>query len=84
MRLDAAANTLAPALAELHSMGFAVRHQDGAGYSYVAERQGVILRADDVLQLLGLAILRERRGDAACDPTDDEVEGLLRLEQHIP
>jgi len=31
VRLDAVANTLAPALAELHSMGFAVWNQDGAG-----------------------------------------------------
>lgn len=84
MRLHTAANTLAPALAELHSMGFAVRHEDGAGYHYVAERQGVVLGADDVLQLLGLAILQERRGDAACRPTDAEVEDLLRLETPIP
>jgi hypothetical protein len=62
MRLDAFANTLAPALAELHSMGFAVKRQDDA--SYVAERRDLRLCGEDVLQLLALAILSERRGSA--------------------
>ena len=84
MRLDAAANTLAPALAELRKIGFTVRSQDGAGYSYLAERRDVVLWADDVLQLLALAILYERRGDAACRPTDAEVQDLLRLEEGAP
>jgi hypothetical protein len=44
MSLDAAANTVATDLAELHSIGFAVRNQDNAGYSYVAERHDVVLR----------------------------------------
>jgi hypothetical protein len=84
MRLDAAANTLAPALAELHGMGFAVRYHDDRGYRYVAERRDVILQAEDLLQLLALAILSERRGDAACRPTDAEVQSLLRLEHRMP
>ena len=84
MRLDAAANTFAPALAELQGMGYAVRHQDDPGYCYVAERRDVLLHADDVLQLLALAILNKRRGDAACRPTDAEMQDLLRLEQRTP
>jgi hypothetical protein len=79
MRLDAFANTLAPALAELRSMGFGVKKQDDA--SYRAERQDLTLCADDVLQLLALAILGECRGGAACHPTDAEVQDLLSLEQ---
>ena len=81
MRLDAFANTLAPALAELRSMGFGVTKQDDA--SYLAERRDLTLCADDVLQLLALAILGERRGDAACHPTDTEVQDLLSLEQGV-
>jgi hypothetical protein len=83
MRLHAAANTLAPALAELHSMGFTVKKRDDADgdHDYVAERRDIILSADDVLQLLALAILNDRRGEAACHPTDEEVDNLMRLEQ---
>ena len=79
MRLDAFANTLAPALAELRSMGFAVKRQGDA--SYMAERGDLRLCGEDVLQLLALAILSERRGGAACHPTDAEVQDLLSLEQ---
>jgi hypothetical protein len=84
MRLDASANTLAPAFAELHSMGFAVKRRDDVSHGYVAERRDAVLRADDVLQLLALATLKERRGEAACCPTDAEVRSLLRLEQGVP
>jgi hypothetical protein len=84
MKLDASANTLPPALAELRSMGFAVRKEDSASFGYLAECRDVVLRADDVLQLLGLAVLTVRRGDAACRPTAAEVESLLKLEQGVP
>jgi hypothetical protein len=60
-------------------MGFVVRKQDDG--SYLAERHDLTLCADDVLQLLALAILAERRGSAACHPTDAEVQDLLSLEQ---
>jgi hypothetical protein len=79
MKLEAFANTLAAALSELRSMGFSVTKQNGS--SYVAEGQGLTLCGDDVLQLLALAILSERRGGAACHPTDVEVQNLVSLEQ---
>jgi len=79
VRLDAAANTLAPALAELRHMGFTVRKQGDSGY--LAERPGLVLGGDDVLQLLALAVLSERRGDAACRASDAEIENLLALEK---
>ena len=73
----AAANTLAPALAELTKLGFEVTRR---GESYRGDRSGMTLEADDVLQLLGLAYLVQQRSIGATQATDVEVEALLRLE----
>jgi hypothetical protein len=82
MHLAAAGNTLAPALAELRRVGYAVSRLDGAGgtTNYRATRASDVLTGDDVLQLLALATLLERRGDAACVPTDAEIADVLRLD----
>jgi hypothetical protein len=37
--------------------------------------------AEDVLYLLALAVLNERRGEATAYPTDVEVANLLALEK---
>ena len=76
--LVAAANTFAPALAELQGMGFRVMNLGNGNYT--AERSEVLLIAEDVLYLLALAVLNERRGDAACHPTDAEVAAVLALD----
>jgi hypothetical protein len=44
-----------------------------------AERSAIVLTADDTLQLLGLALLWERRGADATRPTDDEVAAMATL-----
>ena len=61
----------------VRSLGFHVRPL-GRGI-YAAERPDVLLIAEDVLYLLGLAILDDRRGEA-CRPTDAEVADLLALD----
>ena len=64
IHLTAAGNTLAPALAELKRMGFTISLTGGAGAkrTYRAERASATLVGNDVLQLLALATLLERRG----------------------
>ena len=76
IHLSAAGNTLAPALAVLRRMGYVVS-RDGDGYR--AERAARQLLADDPLALLGLAALLDERG-ASWQPTDEEVDALLKLE----
>jgi len=82
MQVMALANTLAPAHAELRKLGFSVTRQPALGSLRSilrAERPGLVLEADDTLQLLGLATLVERRGEK-WRPTDCEVDAFLGLE----
>ncbi|MFL6606029.1 MAG: hypothetical protein ACJ8R9_32530 [Steroidobacteraceae bacterium] len=82
LHIVAAGNTLAPALAELVSLGFSVSRIAVSGPSEPflrAEKLGLVLDASDPLELLGLAMLAERRG-AAWVPSDDEVDALLKLQ----
>lgn len=76
LRLAAAANTLAPALAALRQKGYTVSRRDD---SYRAESAARLLLADDLLQLLGLVALLDERGDS-WHPTDEEIQALLDLE----
>jgi hypothetical protein len=65
LHIVAAGNTLAPALAELGSLGFSVSRIVVSGSSEPflrAEKLGLMLYASDPLELLGLAMLAERRG----------------------
>ncbi len=85
LSLHAAANTLAPALAELSALGFKVSRiatSEGDQF-YRAENSEVVASASDTLQLLGLAVLAARRGKAASQPTDAEVAAVLRLENAV-
>ena len=75
--IHAAANTLAAALAELSANGYRVNRLP-AGYQ--ATRDDITLLGDDVLALLALAVLHERRGTALTAPHDSEIDALLRLE----
>lgn len=77
----AAGNTLAPALAELVSLGFSVSRVVIAApgdWFLRAEKSGIVLDAGDPLEL-GLAMLAERRG-AEWAPSDVEVDALLKLQ----
>jgi hypothetical protein len=76
LHLTAAANTLAPALAALRRKGYTVSR---LGDEYRAENAARLLFADDLLLLLGLAVLLDERGDAWY-PTDAEIQALLELE----
>jgi hypothetical protein len=81
LHIVAAGNTLAPALAELVSLGFSVSRVviSAPGESFLrAEKSGVVLDAGDPLELLGLAMLAERRG-AEWAPSDVRVDALLKL-----
>jgi hypothetical protein len=82
LRIVAAGNTLAPALAELRKLGFSVLRLVGSSSGdsrFRAEKAGLVLDADDILQLLGLATLAERRG-ADWKPSNSEVADLLALQ----
>ena len=82
LHIVAAGNTLAPALAELVSLGFFVSRIVVPGPSEPflrADKLDLVLDASDPLELLGLAILAERRG-AAWAPSDNEVDALLKLQ----
>jgi hypothetical protein len=63
-------------------MGFEIPHASKilGEACYRAEGANLVLTAADTLQLLGLAVLAERRGNNACQATDAEVEALLLLE----
>lgn len=74
--LGAGANTATCALGELQARGYSVT---GSGGVMKAERSAIVLTADDTLQLLGLALLWERRGADATRPTDDEVAAMATL-----
>ena len=81
IHIAAEANTLAPAYSELLKLGFSVTQIPGrqtASFILRAERPGLVLEAEDTLQLLGLATLAERR-HANWKPTDSEVDAFLRL-----
>jgi hypothetical protein len=80
--IHAAANVLAPALAELSAMGFSVSLGPivAGEQTYRAESATAVVTAADTLQLLGLAVLVSRRGKDASRPTDAEVAALLRLD----
>jgi hypothetical protein len=82
LHIVAAGNTLAPALAELVSLGFFVSRvaMSAPGESFLrAEKSGIVLDASDPLELLGLAALAQRRG-AEWAPSDVEVDALLKLQ----
>ena len=85
LELHAAANTLAPALAELSGLGFEVsRIPNGEGERfYRAENSEMVVSASDTLQLLGLVVLAARRGKAASQPTDAEIAAVLRLDDAV-
>jgi hypothetical protein len=77
----AAGNTLAPALAVLHRLGFQVSAMNSSMSGpplLQAEDETCRLIAEDPLLLLGLATLVRQRG-ANWKPTDEEVTDLLRL-----
>jgi len=81
IRIAAAANTLAPAYSELLKLGFEVAQisTSRTGPAILrATRAGLMLEAEDTLQLLGLATLAERRG-ANWEPSDGEVDAFLRM-----
>jgi hypothetical protein len=85
LHIVAAANTLAPALAELIKLGFSVSGvvASASGESfYRAKKAGLVLDASDTLELLGLATLAERRG-ATWAPSDSEIEALLDLDGSV-
>ncbi len=74
----AAGNTLAPALAILLEIGFAVtRGSDGS--SYRAQDNGHLFIADDPLTLLGLVKLYEMRGEN-WQPSDTDITAFLSLD----
>lgn len=75
--LTVASNTLAPALATLQQLGYTVTYSS-AGYR--ANSAARSLLAEDLVQLLGLVLLLDVRGDA-WQPSDDEVEKLLELHE---
>jgi hypothetical protein len=83
IHIGAAANTLAPALAELRRMGFVVTRHESHDPPYRATRSDFSVSAEDTIQLLGLAILVERRGPAATAPTDSEISDLLLLDSPV-
>jgi hypothetical protein len=85
LSLHAAGNTVAPALAELISMGYIVSRIDiiRGPVLYQAENSDMVVKAEDPLQLLGLVVLVERRGSAASQPTSAEVDALLRLDNVV-
>lgn len=78
VRIVAAGNTLAPALAEVVAAGYKVVVSANST-EWQANRGEVMLSADDPLSLLGLVRLYEARGKDWL-PTDQEVEALLALD----
>lgn len=79
--ISAAGNTLPSALAVLVSLGYAVSISGADAFK--AERADCVLVADDLLALLGLATLFERRGESWL-PSDDEVADFLSLDAQLP
>lgn len=75
--ISAAGNMLPSALAVLTSIGYAVSVSGDDAFR--AERADCVLVADDLLALLGLATLFERRGERWL-PSDDEVSDFLSLD----
>lgn len=75
--ITAAGNTLPGTLAVLTSLGYAVSVSGDDAFR--AERADCVLVADDLLALLGLATLFERRGEKWL-PSDDEVTEFLSLD----
>jgi hypothetical protein len=74
--LAVASNTFAPALATLRRLGYAVSPtRDG----YRADSATRHLLADDLLQLLGLVMLLDVRGDS-WQPTAEEVQAVIDLD----
>jgi len=82
LNITVAGNVFAPALAELGAMGFRVSlGPTVAGErNFRAECAGVVVTAPDTLQLLGLAVLASRRGRGATQPTDAELDAMLKLD----
>lgn len=79
LTIAAAANTLAPALRVLRDMGYEVSRVAAGDPALVATKRDVRLIGDDTLELLALAVIAERRGNA-WHATDEDVDALLSLE----
>jgi Holliday junction resolvase len=71
---------MAPSLAALKRLGYAVYRIPGSGSLLKAESADVSLVAEDPLLLLGLAKLFEVRG-ASWQASDEEVDAWLALEE---
>ena len=74
-----AGNTLAPALAVLHRLGYTVIKLDSASGVLRAENDRFQLHAADPLTLLGLAYLAQERGHH-WTATDEEITRYFALE----
>lgn len=74
-----AGNTLAPALAVLHALGYTVVQLKGSSTNFRAENDRFRLHTDDPLALLGLAFIVQERG---CNwtATDEEISRYFALE----
>lgn len=80
-RIVGAGNTLTPAYLTLVARGYRVRrekHADGSGETWTAENDNAKLVADDLLSLLGLAMIRETRGENWM-AADTEIPQGVRL-----
>lgn len=77
-----AANTLYPCVLALRAEGFAVTRTDSElGERWHTSRGDLVVSADDPLQLLGLARMRDLRG-ADWRVADEELEALLA--EYVP
>ena len=80
IRLVDAANVLIPAYLTLIQQGYAVRRKaddQTSSETWIAEKDGVELVADDTLALLGLAALSDARAEQ-WNASDDEIEAFLK------
>ena len=75
-RMAMAGNVLVPAILALKDLGYTVSQQKQGYPRWVAQLDHRQLLADDPVQLLGLALLRERRGQR-WSASDDEVNAVL-------
>lgn len=80
--IASAANTEAPALAVLQAKGYTVQSVNTPAGTLQATSGNILLFADNMLSLLGLASIIEVRGNN-WQPSDAEVEALLSLEQDL-
>jgi len=72
-----AGNVLVPAVLALRATGYAVSREDSSvGETWRAERSDRVLIANDPVQLLGLASMRDTRG-SDWRPTDAEIDLIM-------